>query len=135
MIVCFAFALNSAVEARGYLATRAEKLPALVLGTDEIGYAVSETEYRLETGNAYSLEITSTGAKECAWEAPDLANSTWLRKVEAGDVEITATHLYEIEFENEGEAEIFFVPIGPGEYSRQCRGLAEKRLTGKLIVE
>jgi hypothetical protein len=32
-------------------------------------------------------------------------------------VEIKATHVYEIEIEREGDAELFFVPIRPGEYA------------------
>ena len=121
--------------AKGYLATRPEELPELVLGTDDIGYGMSQTEYRMETGKAYSLEIKSTGAKEYAFEAPEFFNFIWLRKIEAGDIEIKATHLYELEFENEGESEIFFVPIKPGKYVFRVRGLEEKGMVGYFIVE
>lgn len=123
------------VTAEGYLATRPTKLPELVLGTDDIGYGMSQKEYRLETGKAYSLEISSTGAKEYAFEAPEFFNFIWLRKIEAGDIEIKATHLYELEFENEGESEIFFVPIRPGEYVFRVRGLEDKGMVGRFIVK
>src|SRR3546814_6506326 len=77
---------------------------------------VSVKEYSLETGQAYSLLIKSSGVKEYAIVAPDFFDYIWLRKVEAGGLEIKANSLYEIEFEEEGEAELFFVPIRPGTY-------------------
>jgi hypothetical protein len=37
-------------------------------------------------------------------------------------VEIKASRVYKIEMEREGETEIFFVPIRPGEYSWGYKG-------------
>src|SRR3546814_8475327 len=92
-----------------------------------IGYNVSVKEYSLETGQAYSLLIKSSGVKEYAIVAPDFFDYIWLRKVEAGGLEIKANSLYEIEFEEEGEAELFFVPIRPGTYELYAKGLKDKR--------
>src|SRR3546814_5859730 len=91
-----------------------------------IGYNVSVKEYSLETGQAYSLLIKSSGVKEYAIVAPDFFDYIWLRKVEAGGLEIKANSLYEIEFEEEGEAELFFVPIRPGTYELYAKGLKDK---------
>lgn len=46
-----------------------------------------------------------------------------------------ASHVCEIEIEMEGEAEVFFVPIRPGQYAWGCKGLEEKGLAGKFIVK
>ena len=121
--------------AEGYLAQRPEKLPDMVLGLGEAGYGVSQKDFALVTGKAYRLKIKSTGQKECAWQAPEFANFIWLRKVEVNKVEIKASHVYEIEMEREGEAEIFFVPIRPGEYAWGCRGLESKGMAGKFVVK
>lgn len=121
--------------AEGYLAQRPEKLPDMVLGLGETGYGVSQKDFALVTGKAYRLKIKSTGQKECAWQAPEFANFIWLRKVEVNKVEIKASHVYEIEMEREGEAEIFFVPIRPGEYAWGCKGLEGKGMAGKFIVK
>ena len=121
--------------AEGYLAQKPDKLPDLVLGLGEAGFGVSQKDFPLSTGKAYRLKIKSTGAKECAWQAPEFANFIWLRKVEVAKVEIKATHVYEIEMEREGEAEIFFVPIRPGEYAWGCRGLESKGMAGRFIVK
>jgi hypothetical protein len=58
-----------------------------------------------------------------------------LRKVEVNSVEIKASNFYEIEVEREGEAELFFVPIRPGEYACGCKGLEGKGLAGKFVVK
>lgn len=121
--------------AEGDLGLRPTELEDLVVGLGDAGFGVSQKSYELVTGRAYSLTIKSTGNKECAWEAPEFANTIWLRKVEAGEVEIKATHLYELEFEGEGEAEIFFVPIRPGTYAWRCRGLEAQGLAGTFVVK
>ena len=121
--------------AEGDLSLKVSKLDELVLGTGEAGYGVSKTSYDLVTGRAYSLKIKSTGAKECAWEAPEFAGAIFLRKVEAGDVEVKASYLRELEFEKQSEAEIFFVPIRPGRFPWRCRGLEGKGMTGAFVVK
>jgi hypothetical protein len=121
--------------AQGYLALKPEKLPDIVLGLGETGYGVSQKDFALSTGKAYRLKIKSTGRKECAWQAPEFSNFIWLRKIEVNKVEIKASHVYEIEMEREGEAEIFFVPIRPGEYAWGCRGLEGKGMAGRFIVK
>ena len=121
--------------AEGDLALKPEKLPDLVLGLGEAGYGISQKDFALTTGQAYRLKIKSTGQKECAWQAPEFTNTIWLRKVEVNKVEIKASHVYEIEMEREGEAEIFFVPIRPGEYAWGCKGLEGKGMAGRFIVK
>lgn len=116
----------SQADAKGSLATRCKELPKLVLGTDAAGYAVSQSSYDLETGKCYKLEIESSGRKEYVLRGADFYRNIWLRKVEAGGMEIKAHSLYELEFEEEGEAEIFFVPIMKGKYKLVSVGLEER---------
>ena len=91
--------------AEGDLGVRGTRME-LVVGTGESGFGVSQKNFELVTGRLYQLKIKATGAKECAWEAPQLAATIWLRKVEAGNVEIKAPTLTELEFERESEAEL-----------------------------
>ncbi len=125
----------TAASAKGYLAKKPQKLPELKIGLGQAGYGMSEKLYELETGKSYRLKITSTGAKECALEAPEFFSSIWLRKVEAGDMEIKAPTVTELEYEDEGEAEIFFVPIKPGNYEMACSGLEEKGMVVNIKIE
>ncbi len=120
--------------AAGDLTRRPVALPDLVMGSEESDYSLSQTEYQLETGKAYQLKIISTGRKEYAFQAPEFATSIYLRKVEAGGVEIKAVTLTELEFEDAGEAEIYFVPIKPGKYRFYNKGLEGKGMQGSFVV-
>jgi hypothetical protein len=119
--------------AEGNLSRRPVALPTLELATGD-GFGISQIEYQIETGKAYKLEIKSTGIEECAFRADDFFRNIWLRKIEVGGLEIKTAQLNELEFEAEGEAEIFFVPIKPGRYPYGCKGLEDRGLSGTFIV-
>lgn len=121
--------------AQGFLVGRTERLEPLYLGTEESGYGTSIEEYRLTTGKGYRLLIQSSGMKPYAMVSPDgFFNYIWIRKLEAGDVEIKATGVYEIEMEEESEVAIFFTPIRPGTYTLHARGL-EDRVSTRFVIE
>ena len=123
------------IYAAGDLPRRGTALPDLVLGNEQSDYSMSQLEYQLETGQAYQLKIIASGQKEYAFQAPEFATSIFLRKVEAGGVEIKAITLTELEFEDAGEAEIFFVPIKPGKYRFYAKGLEGKGMLGYFVVK
>ena len=77
----------------------------------------------------------ATGAKECAFVAPEFFQNVWFRKIEVNKVELKIQAVYEIEFEREGEAELFFTPIKPGEYEWACEGFEEKGMKGSITVK
>ncbi|WP_428029580.1 copper-binding protein [Ancylobacter sp.] len=137
LALTFAAALvaSGAAHAAGDLTLKPTELKTLTVGLGDAGYGVSEKTYNLETGKAYSLELKSTGKKECAWQAPGFFQSIFLRKVEVEEVEIKAIALTEIEFEQDGEAELFFVPIKPGTYAWYCKGMEERGMKGEFIVK
>ncbi|MDG2237359.1 MAG: hypothetical protein AAEJ59_04295 [Arenicellales bacterium] len=126
-------ATGEVIMAEGNLSRRPVALPELELATQD-GFGISQTEYQIETGKAYKLEIRSTGIEECAFRADEFFRNIWLRKVEAGGLEIKAAQLNELEFETEAEVEIFFVPIKPGRYPYGCKGLEDRGLSGLFIV-
>ncbi|MDO6459379.1 hypothetical protein Q4485_01570 [Granulosicoccaceae sp. 1_MG-2023] len=126
---------SSSLLAEGDLTRRPEKLPELVLGNYDDFFHMTEKRYDLETGKAYSLKIVSSGMTEYAIHAPEFFDSIYLRKVEAGDIEIKAQSLTELEFEVEGEAEVFFVPIKPGVYKFYAAGLEGKGMVGEFHVK
>lgn len=123
------------IYAAGDLSRRPDKLPDLQLGSEDSDYSMSSKEYQLETGKAYQLKIISSGQKEYAFQAPEFSTSIYLRKVEAGGVEIKAITLTELEFEDAGEAEIFFVPIKPGKFRFYAKGLEGKGMLGYFVVK
>lgn len=121
--------------AKGDLTLKPIELEELTVGQGDAGFGVSQKKYELETGKAYSLAIKSTGKKPCAFQAPGFFQSIYLRKVEAGDAEVKAVQLLELEFEEAGDAEIFFVPMKPGTYPWFCKGMEERGMSGEFIVK
>jgi hypothetical protein len=121
--------------AEGWLVGRLAKVPDLTLGLGDAGYEYSKDPIELETGKGYRWWLKATGAKECAFVAPDFFANVFFRKIEVNKVELKFVGVHEIEFEREGEAELFFTPIKPGEYVWECKGLADKGLTGKITVK
>lgn len=133
MIICLVG--TDRILAAGDLTRRTISLPDLLLGNAESDYAMSQNEYQLETGRAYQLMVVASGQKEYAFQAPDFFKTVHLRKVEAGDVEIKAALLHELEFEDAGEAEMFFTPLVPGRYAFYMKGLESKGMVGHFVVK
>jgi hypothetical protein len=127
LLVCLGLLLGiGGAIAAGDLSGKPTRLPDLVLGTDDAGFGLSQKEYNLETGKAYRLKIISTGKHEYALVAPDLFDNIWLRKIEAGGMEIKANRVFELEYEKAAQSEIFFVPIRPGSYRMHAKGLEQR---------
>ena len=135
MIIIFLFIqLQSKADAKGDLSIRSKKL-VLNLGSDKSDYDMSQKIFNMETGKAYRLEITSMGFKEYELEAEDFFRNIWIRSIEIDGIELDAPVINEIEFEREGEIEIKFVPIRPGEYDFEIERLQSKGMVGKFIVK
>jgi uncharacterized cupredoxin-like copper-binding protein len=128
-----AFAPGAA--AKGDLATGTVILPPLVLGSKESDYAMSVKRYELETGKAYRLKIEGGGFKQYHLVAPEFFRNIWVRKIEAGDVTVDAPVIDGLEFEEEGDAELSFVPIRPGTYEFKIEGLEQKGMVGQFVVK
>lgn len=135
MLVTGAMAFSHLSMAKGDMTRKPIGLPDLVMGSEESDYSLSHKSYELETGKAYKLEIISSGLKEYALQAPEFFTSIFLRKVEAGGMEIKALGLTELEFEDEGTAEIYFVPIKPGNFEFYAEGLQNKGMVGEFVVK
>ena len=132
--ICAIFLFFGETFAKGDLAIRAKKLE-LKLGSDKSDYEMSLKVFQLETGKAYRLEISSMGFKEYEFEAEDFFRNIWVRSIEIEGIELDVPVINEIELEREGEVEIKFVPIRPGNYEFEIEGLQSKGLVGKFIVK
>ena len=128
------FLVSSQAFAEGDLSIRSKKLE-LKLGSDKSDYEMSQKIFNMETGKAYRLEISSMGFKEYELEAEDFFRNIWIRSIEIDGIELDAPVINEIEFEREGEIEIKFVPIRPGEYDFEIERLQSKGMVGKFIVK
>ena len=127
-------AISTQSSGKGDLAIRAKKLE-LKLGSEKSDYDMSQKIFEMETGKAYRLEISSMGFKEYEIEAEDFFRNIWVRGIEIEGIEIDTPVINEIELEREGEIEIKFVPISPGDYEVEIEGLQSKGMKGLFKVK
>jgi hypothetical protein len=112
-----------------------QRLEPLMFGVDGDGSKMAPMEYRLKTGQGYRWKIQASDLTEYAFVAPGFIRNVWVRKIEVGEVEVKAVTFDELEFENGGEAEVFFVAIRPGTYEFGSKGLMERGVIGKIVIE
>lgn len=107
----------------------------LELNIDTAKLAYSQTEFQLETGKAYRLEVTSDGLEELGVMMPDLLRNSWLNQLVIDDLEVKLNGAFSsVEFDDEGTISISFVPLRPGNYSFYSPGYENSGLTGTFVV-
>jgi len=130
-VTAFAAATSPAF-AEGNLASRPTDLPELMLKGD---LSITQTEYKLETGKYYRIDISSDGEEEFAWMAPELFRNSWVNQVVVNDLEVKAADIYSLEFDAAGTFTLTFVPIRPGRYDFWVDGYAERGMAGAFVVD
>jgi uncharacterized cupredoxin-like copper-binding protein len=129
MFLMICMSSGSAV-AEGNLASRPTGLE-LTLRAD---LSMSNYEYELETGKYYRWDITHMGGEEFLLLAPDLWRNSWINQVKIGEMEVKPFGLYGLEFDDEGQIRIWFVPIRPGNYEFWMDGHKQRGMVGTFVV-
>ena len=65
-------------------------------------------------GKYYRIAIQADGSAELAVAGPEFFRNVWVNEVVINDIEVRPLGVDSIEFDDEGEATISFVPIRPG---------------------
>ena len=117
--------------AAGNLLKRAERLVKLELNA---GSGFSIKAYDLETGVYYRWRIVSDGREDYRLMAPELFRNSWIDRVSIEDKEVKPMGLYAVEFDAEGEIDIWFVPIRPGDYRFYIESLESEGFEGVMHV-
>lgn len=120
------------VSAEGNLARRAERLPILLI---DAANGFSKTSYMIETGKFYRWRIESDGRDEYKILAPDLFENSWIDKISIDDRAIKPAGLHAIEFDDEGEIDIFFIAIRPGTYEFYVPNLRSQGFSGTFEIK
>ncbi|HZY51522.1 MAG TPA: hypothetical protein VFE64_17275 [Devosia sp.] len=128
----FVTLLGAPAIAAGNLAAGGDELE---LKIDTADLKFSQNEFDLETGTYYRLTISSDGVDSISFVAPDLWRNAWINSVSVDDVSVEATGISAIGFDDEGSAEIAFVPVRPGEYEFYAPGYENRGLKGKFVVK
>ena len=127
--------MSTMAMAGGDMATKAQKLPELVIGGGEGGYKMSRKSYELETGKAYRWNLKATGDKECVLRGAEFFSAIYVRQIAAGEAEILNPTFTGFEFDDPSEAELYFVPVRTGKFTIGCTGLEEKGMKVDITVK
>ena len=132
-VVLTVLLLPASAWAEGNLAARAERLPTLEIDGAK-GFSV--TSYEIETGKFYRWRIASDGRGEYKLLAPELMRNSWVEQVSIEDKEVKPLGgLYSVEFDDEGEIDIYFVPIRPGTYEYYIENMRADGMLGTFVVK
>ena len=118
--------------AEGNLASRATRLPDMMINSAEL--TLSQSEFELETGKYYRWRIVHDGGEEFQILAPDLFRNSWVGQVVIEDLEVKPLGLHSVEFDDEGTIDIWLVPIRPGNMNFWIAGYENRGLSGTFIV-
>lgn len=116
----------------GNLAKRAERLETLLINAAD---GFSKKSYLLETGKFYRWRINSDGRDEYKLMAPELFANSWIEQVSIDDREVKPLGLYAVEFDDEGDIDIYFLPVKPGTYTFYIEHLRTQGFEGEIIVK
>ena len=119
--------------AKGNLAHDPVRLPELKIDTVDLKY--SQTEYQLETGKYYRMDISVEDADDTAFVAPDFFRNVWINQIVVNDLELKVQNPYSFEWDAAGTFNVSFVPIRPGEYEFSVAGYEDRGLKGKFVVK
>ena len=88
----------------------------LKITTGPEGPILSATEFKLNTGKYYRMNITSDGGKDWRLEVNDLLQNSHLRLVTISGIEVHLQGMAfrAIEFDVAGTAQFSFTPVRPG---------------------
>lgn len=127
------FAVATNAQAEGNLASQPTELEPLVMSGADLTFSV--TEYALETGKYYKWHIESDGLEEFRVNAPELWRASWINQVVINDIEVKPLGaIYGVEFDDEGAADIFFIPLMPGNYEFSAPGFEDRGMAGTFVV-
>ena len=98
------------------------------------GAGFSIKAYDLETGVYYRWRVVSDGREDYKLMAPELFRNSWIDQVSIEDKEVKPMGLHAVEFDAEGEIDIWFVPIRPGDYRFYIETMETQGFSGVIHV-
>ncbi len=99
---------------------KAVELPPITLSS---GMPLAAEPLVLESGTYYEIVIRSDGSAEMAISGAKFFRNCWIDEIVINDIEVRPLGLDSLEFDDEGEAEISFIPIKPGRFELTAPGV------------
>ena len=117
----------------GNLARRAERLEVLKI---DAAKGFSKKVFQLETGKYYRWRIISDGRDEYSFVFPELSRNAWIDQVVIENKEVKPFGgIHSLEFDEEGEIDVYFVPIRPGKYEFYVQNYRESGMLGMIEIK
>lgn len=123
-----AVASAGAVWAQSGMVGKAEELPDLIMSS---GAPLADKPLELKAGQYYEITVKSDGSAEKALSGPAFFRNCWVDEIVINDIEVRPLGVDSIEFDDEGEAEISFICIKPGEFELTAPGTPPLKVTVK----
>ncbi|TWG89892.1 hypothetical protein L598_003100000290 [Mesorhizobium sp. J18] len=119
----------------GQVTLASKDLPELILGSAEDDFAVNQTSFELEAGQAYRWKITSQGNLEYKFFT-DLFRNVWMNQIVINDLEVHMNGAPAwLEFDAHGTIQVQFVAARPGFHTWSVRDLEKNGMQGTIIVK
>lgn len=129
ILACAAAFLAGPALAQSGMVGKAEELPGITLSS---GMPLAEKPLEIEAGKYYEIVITSDGSAEMAISGPAFFRNCWIDEIVINDIEVRPMGgIDSIEFDDEGEAEISFICIKPGQFELRAPGTEPLAITVK----
>ena len=93
------------------------------------GKPLADKPYELEAGKYYTIKIKADGSQELALAGPEFFRNVWINEIVINDIEVRPLGVDSLEFDDEGEAEISFICIKPGDYELVAPGTEPLKVT------
>ena len=115
-------------------ATDWETMQTVTVELDEHSYTPEDLVF--EAGKPYKLELKNLGEKKHYFTAPEFYKAIATRKAQTRDGEIKAPYFKAIEVLVAGQVDLYFVPVGKGEFPVYCTidDHREQGMEGKISV-
>ena len=119
MVAGLAAASSGTAHAQAGLLSGRTDLEPITLAS---GKPLASAPYELTAGKYYRIAIQADGSAELAVAGPEFFRNMWVNEVVINDIEVRPLGVDSIEFDDEGEATISFVPIQPGSFVLRVPG-------------
>ena len=119
MVAGLAAASSGTAHAQAGLLSGRTDLEPITLAS---GKPLASAPYELTAGKYYRIAIQADGSAELAVAGPEFFRNMWVNEVVINDIEVRPLGVDSIEFDDEGEATISFVPIRPGSFVLRVPG-------------
>lgn len=117
--VALSLSTGGAFAQAGLLTGGAEELAPITLAS---GQPLAAEPYTLTAGKYYKITIEADGSAELAISGAEFFRNVWINEIVINDIEVRPLGVDSLEFDDEGEAEISFIPIRPGRFVLRIPG-------------